>query len=181
MEIKNTLTVTLTSTIAVLAMIGCDERVVAVSREASDRQAVQNLQMAELQQEVASGTRELVKSDAAARKEFAGVHRDLQRERRMLSNSWNGLELERRRVDLQRRNYSVGSAVAAALLGVLILAAILGFLWQLLALASHGDSLDEELSELVLKQLTMDAQGPMSLPSGDESQPTAISPKPLET
>ena len=65
-----------TTTLA--AMGGCDDRVTQVAREAANRQAQQNTVMAELHQEVAAGTRELVAADAKARGDIVGVHHDLQ-------------------------------------------------------------------------------------------------------
>jgi hypothetical protein len=45
-------------------LTGCeDDRVAQIAREAADRQAQQNTQMAELQKEVVSGTKSLVDAD----------------------------------------------------------------------------------------------------------------------
>ena len=130
---------------------GCDNRVVEVAREASDRQAAQNQQMAELQQEVARGTHELVKADAAARHEVVAVHRDLQHERQQLSESWLDLEVERRRIDDERRSDSSQRGIIAAILSAMLLIAYFGFLWQLLARAGSNEPSQEELSELLLE------------------------------
>lgn len=130
---------------------GCDNRVVEVAREASDRQAAQNQQMAELQQEIARGTHELVKADAATRHEVVAVHRDLQHERQQLSESWSDLEVERRRIDDKRRSDSSRRGIIAAILGAMLLIAYFGFLWQLLAHAGSNEPSQEELSELLLE------------------------------
>jgi hypothetical protein len=130
---------------------GCQNRVVEVAREASDRQAAQNRQMADLQQAVARGTHELVKADAATRLEVVAVHRDLQHERQQLSESWTDLEVERRRIDDERRSDVSRRGIIAAILGAMLLIAYFGFLWQLLARAGSNEPSQEEFSELLLE------------------------------
>ena len=85
---------------ALILMSGCDERAAQIAREAADRQAQQNTAMAELNKEVAGGTRRLVEADAQARKEIVGVHRDLQAERTRLDTGWDDV---RRRAASDRR------------------------------------------------------------------------------
>lgn len=150
---------------------GCDDRVAQVAREASDRQAAQNRQMAELQQEVARGTHELVKADAATRQEAVAVHRDLQHERRQLSESWEDLEVERRRIDDERRSDSSRSGFNAAFLGAMLLITYFGFLWQLLARASSNEPSQEELSELLLEHF---------VPAGSLERPAPVDKRLLE-
>ena len=82
---------------------GCDDRVARVGQEAADRQAQQNTAMAELNKEVAGGTRQLVEADAQARKEIIGVHRDFQAERTRLDTGWEDLESQRRHMAADRR------------------------------------------------------------------------------
>jgi hypothetical protein len=136
---------------ALVATIGCDDEATNIAREASDRQAAQNRQMAELQREVARGSHELVKSDAAAREKILAVHRDLQEERQQLGESWNDLESERQQVDRRRRSDSVWQALVTIILGSLVIAAFFRFLWQLLA---HGNEpLDAEITELLVEHL----------------------------
>ena len=86
---------------------GCDDRATQIAREAADRQAQQNTEMAELNKEVASGTHQLVEADAKARTEIVGVHHDLQAERTRLDTSWSELESERREIAGQRRTESM--------------------------------------------------------------------------
>jgi hypothetical protein len=140
--------------IALVAMTGCNDEATNIAREASNRQAAQNRQMAELQQEVTRGTHELVKSDAAAREKILAVHRDLQQERQQLGESWNDLESERQQVDRRRRSDSVWQALVTIILGSLVVAAFFRFLWQLLA---HGNQpLDAEITELLVEHLLPD-------------------------
>ena len=94
---------------------GCDDRVTKVATTAADRQAQQNLAMAELNKEVAAGTQSLVKADAEARKEIVGVHRDFQAERTRLDTSLAALEDERRQIAGERRTESILVPVVQAL------------------------------------------------------------------
>src|SRR5262245_51317897 len=86
------------STLLLAATRGCDDRETQIAREAADRQAQQNTEMARLNKEVASGTHELVAADAQARKEIVGVHHELQAERARLDTSWKDLEGERQQI-----------------------------------------------------------------------------------
>jgi hypothetical protein len=135
------------------SIVGCNERVVEVAREAADRQAAQNEQMGELQQEVARGSRSLVEADAAARHAIVGVHRDLQAERRQLNASLNDLEVKRQQLVGERRTESLLLTLGSALGGLLLVVVLMGFLWQLLATARTSDSVDVELNQLLVEQL----------------------------
>lgn len=100
---------------------GCtDERVTEIAREAANRQAQQNVAMAELNKEVASGTKRFVEADAQSRKEIASVHRELQAERTRLDTGWNDLEAERKNIASQRRSESLLVPIAQSASGVLL-------------------------------------------------------------
>src|SRR4051812_16251423 len=77
---------------------GCDDNATQIAREAADRQAKQNTEMAQLTKEVASGSHQLVEADARARTEMVGVHHDIQAERSRLDTSRSELESERREI-----------------------------------------------------------------------------------
>ena len=89
-----------------------------IAREAANRQAQQNTEMANLHQEVASGTHQLVEADAQARKEIVGVHHELQAERKTLDTGWNELEQQRRQIAGQRRTESMLVPVFGLLLAL---------------------------------------------------------------
>ena len=138
---------------------GCDdERVTQIAREAADRQAQQNTAMAELNKEVASGTRQLVEADAQARREIVGVHRELQAERTRLDTGWNALEEERQQIAGQRRTESMFAPVAKYIGGVVLLAVLLGFCWYALVAVRHGDDADTQLNELLIGEILADEQ-----------------------
>jgi hypothetical protein len=139
-----------------IATTGCNDEATKIAREASDRQAAQNQQMAELQHEVARGTREMVKSDAEAREQFVGVHRDLQQERKQLGESWNELEFERQRVGRERRIDSAWQSLVTFLLGSLVAAAFFAYLRQLLISAQRDEPVDTDVAALLVDHLMAD-------------------------
>src|SRR5262245_58902790 len=88
------------------AIQGCDDKSTRLAREAANRQAQRNTEMAQLNREVAAGSHQLVEADAKARQEIVGVHRDLQAERTRLDTGWSQLEEDRRQIATQRRSES---------------------------------------------------------------------------
>jgi hypothetical protein len=78
------LTSTITLIVAMLTMIivGCnsDKRLAEMAERNMERQAAQNRQVAEMQKEVAEGSRLLVEAEAEARKETLAIQRELQAE-----------------------------------------------------------------------------------------------------
>jgi hypothetical protein len=135
---------------------GCDERATQIALEAADRQAQQNTAMAELNQEVAGGSRELVTADAQARKEIVIVHRQLQAERNRLDTGWNALEQERRQIAHTRRTESMLVPVAAICGGLLLASVLLGFCWYALVAAHRGEHTDAQLNELLIREFVAD-------------------------
>jgi hypothetical protein len=139
----------------VILIAGCDDRVTKVAREAADRQAQQNTAMADLNKQVATGSRQLVDADAQARKAFVVVHHDLQSERSQLSNSWNSLESERRSLAGQRQTDSWLASMTTVIAGTLITVMLLGFCWLVLSSAQR-DPPRAELSELIVSEVLGD-------------------------
>lgn len=134
---------------------GCDrdERLARFAEQAAERQAEQNRRMADLQQEVAEGSRQLVEADAKARTEFTQLHRDLQSERSEIGQQRDALEEERREIASQR---VTDPLIAAAILetGVLLACLLpLVLCWYLLR---QGDAelADALVTEILLEDLT---------------------------
>ena len=146
------------------ASAGCsssDERLAEFAERASERQAEQNRRMAELQQDVTAGSRQLVEADAQARAEFTGLHRDLQAERATVGHQRDALEAERREIASDRVTDPI---IAAALMNAgLLLACVLPLVvcWQLLR---RGDTepADALIAEVLLNDLV--ATQPLLLP-----------------
>ena len=154
--------------IPLLAMIGCSEEATRIAREAANRQAQQNTSMAELNKEVASGSRRLVDADAQARKDIVGVHHDLQLERGRLDSSWSTLESERKQLAADRRTESFLVSVAPLIGGSLLVVVFLGFCWWMLVASTSDPQVDARLSHLLVAELLPD-QSTLSL--SDESKP----------
>jgi hypothetical protein len=143
-------------TVLAIMMSGCDEEATRIAREAADRQAQQNTAMADLNQEVASGTRRLVEADAQARQEIVGVHRDLQAERSRLDTNWNALETERRQIAGQRRTESMLVSLAQIIGGLSLAIVLLGFCWYALVAARRANDSDAQLNELLVHEVLSD-------------------------
>src|SRR4051794_3653286 len=153
--------------IVLILMSGCDDRVTQVAREAADRQAQQNIEMAQLNKEVASGSHQLVEADAKARQEIVGVHHDLQSERTRLDTSWSELESERRKIAGQRRTESMLVSLSSVIGAVSLVVTLFGFCWYALVSARRDDGTDSQLNELLVQELL--GEQPLKLPV-DQSQ-----------
>jgi hypothetical protein len=141
---------------------GCDDKATQIAREAADRQAQQNTELAQLNKEVASGTHQLVEADAKARQEIVGVHHDLQNERTRLDTSRSELESERREIAGQRRTESMLVSLASVIGGVSLAVTLLGFCWYALVAVRRGEGSDSQLNELLVEELL--AEQPLKLP-----------------
>lgn len=128
---------------------GCQDLATEVAREAADRQAQQNETMAELQQEVATGTRRLIDAEAEAREQLLGAHEDLQTERSRLQSWWQSLFLA-------QRSESLLVAIMPAVGKLLLVAVLIGFCWYVLFASHHDDEAEGELNDVLLTELTAD-------------------------
>ncbi|HMP08545.1 MAG TPA: hypothetical protein PJ982_19530 [Lacipirellulaceae bacterium] len=126
-----------------VACAGCDAAAVRLAREGADRQARQNEVMAQLQGQVAQGTRELAAAEGAARRQAIELHRDLQQERSALAAGWSELEAQRRRELARSRRTSLLTALVPASGAALAALGALAFAW--LALGG-GQPVDDDAS-----------------------------------
>ena len=134
-------------------LLGCsDDRAVEISREAADRQAKQNVEMAQLNREVTTAHRELTE-----------LQQDVQQERSDLNSGWNDLENERQQIARNRRTESL-LAVLVPLAGtVVVIVSALYFAGMLIRSASSPEAVDAELYELLVTELASDQ--PLLLPN----------------
>ena len=136
-------------------MTGCDEdeRVVEVATEAAQQQAKQNAEMAQLNREVAAGTKRLVVADAEARKEIIAMHHDVQAEQAKVSEQRDRLETERQEIAGQRRTESMlGPILKGCSVAALCLVTI-GFCWCVLFGLRQHDDANDVLNELLVEEL----------------------------
>ncbi|HEX6986965.1 MAG TPA: hypothetical protein VF170_16425 [Planctomycetaceae bacterium] len=142
---------------SILLTTGCDrdERLARFAEQAAERQAEQNRRMAELQREVAAGSRQLVEADAKARTEFTELHRDLQSERSDIGKQRDALEAERREIASRRvTDPLIAAAVMdAGLLLACLLPLVLG--WHLLRQADREPA-DALVTAVLLEDLIKD-------------------------
>ena len=78
-----------------VTIVGCQgesDLVAEVAREAAQRQAEQSKQMAQLQNQVAEGSRRLVEAEGQARSEMAALQRDLQQSQAEIGRQRDQLE-----------------------------------------------------------------------------------------
>ena len=161
---KRTLRITLT--LILLTSIGCNSnensRVAELATQQLKRQADQNRRMSELQQEVASGSRELVEADANARQEMVTLQREMQTERNEIGHQRDQLEAERREI-ADRRNRD--PIIAAAITRVaFVVVSLLPLLICWLLLQQKVEPADKyEITELLLEDL--DSAEPRLMPS----------------
>ena len=148
-----------------LTAMGCDEdenkRLAEMADKHLDRQAEQNRQMADLQREVAQGTRELVEADAKAREEMVALQRDIQAERTEVGRQRDALENERRNFATKRH---LAPIIAAAITNAgLLLACLLPLVlcWYLLHRRAEPAD-DQTVAEVLLEDLVADR--PLLLP-----------------
>ena len=151
---KQTLLITLTLILLIGVSCSPDEnsRVAELATQQLERQADQNRRMSELQQEVASGSRDLVEADANARQEMVTLQREMQTERNEIGHQRDQLEAERREI-ADRRNRD--PIIAAAITRVaFVVVSLLPLLICWLLLQQKVEPADKnEITELLLDDL----------------------------
>lgn len=148
-------------------VVGCDEdaRVVQVAREAADRQAEQNRQIAYQNQRLAGATQSLIEADGQARKELASLQQGLQAQQAEIGHQRDQLEADRRQVASDRA-WDSQVALAAKGLGVLVACLVpLLLCWQLLHAVKHEHD-DSVLTEVLIAEITA-PESPLFPRSGD--------------
>ena len=92
--------------IAIVLMTGCDgpdTRLADYAQTATKEQSLQNSRMADLQQEVAAGSRELVAAEAKMRASFTTLRKELQAQSSDIARQRDNLEAERLAMAQERR------------------------------------------------------------------------------
>ncbi len=123
--------------IAILSLVaGCntDERIVQLAREAADRQAAQNKEIARQNREIAHTTKSLVEAEGQSRKELVAMQHELQNQLADVAKQRDALEVERRQQAARRLIESMfvpilewlGVAVVCALVLAYCLALVRG-------------------------------------------------------
>ncbi len=159
--------------VAMIAVTGCSdgERVAKVATEAAQQQAKQNTEMAQLNREVAEGTKRLVAADAEARKEITAMHHDVQAEQAKVNEQRDHLETERQEIAGQRRTESMLGAILKGCSVAAACAVTIGFCWYLLFGLRHHDNGNDVLNELLVEELVAKSTAilPMASPAIDHA------------
>lgn len=150
----------------ILMTAGCggNAEVARVATQAADRQAQQNDELARLNREVASGTKNLVDADAQARKELIAAQQQLQSQQAEVGRGRDRLEAERQEMGRERQTVSMWTPVLQGLGITLVAALTIGLCWQLLYGLRSDDDANQELGELLIMELSSDRP---RLPSND--------------
>lgn len=150
---------------AILTANGCrsdeNRRIAELAERQLERQNEQNRRLADMQHEVAEGSRRLVEADAQARQDMAELHRDLQTERSTVGQQRDALEQDRREMAVQRHRDPIIAATITQL--GLLAASLLPLLvcWLLLRQPLEPAD-DREVAELLIADLA--ASEPVLLP-----------------
>ncbi|MCH9653127.1 MAG: hypothetical protein K0U86_05915 [Planctomycetes bacterium] len=151
---KQTLRITLTLILLTGASCSSDEnsRVAELATQQLERQSDQNRRMAELQQEVASGSRKLVEADARARQEMVVLQREIQAGQNKIGHQRDQLEAERREIaDSRNRDPIIAAAITrVAMVGVSLLPLLICWLLLQQKVEPVGEN---EIAELLLDDL----------------------------
>ncbi len=174
---KQTHRITLMLILLTGASCNSDEnsRVAELATQQLERQAEQNRRMSELQQEVASGSRELVEADAKARQEMTILQREIQVEQNEIGRQRDALEAERREIaDSRNRDPIIAAAITKV---ALVVVSLLPLLICWLLLQQKVEPVDEnEIAELLLDDLVSSEPRllPPALPKPDKRRLTDL-------
>jgi len=143
--------------LAIIVLAGCDkdQRLADLARQGADRQADQNLHMAENSRQVAAAAKAVVEADAHARKDFAAMQREVQTQQAEVGRQRDQLESDRREAAQHRQSDPV---IAAAITDVgLVLACLLPLVlcWYLLR-NMHRESNDPVLTDILIEEIASD-------------------------
>jgi len=125
------------------ACVSDDERLVELATESAERQASQNLEMAQLHQQVADSHNQLV-----------DLQRSLESQQTEIHAQRDALESERREIAQQRLRESLLAPILEGLVPLLVCALVLLFC-VMLVYGLRGDTgSDEVISEVLIEELT---------------------------
>jgi len=136
----------------VIAGCGSDDRVVAISREAADRQAQQNTEMARV-----------VDDETAVRHQVAKLQNDLRDDQAKIAKQRDELEAERQLI-ASRREWAEFLTPLLETVGIVaVVIAVLVYCGSILANGFRHDSHDHEVAEMLVADIT--AERPVLLPA----------------
>jgi hypothetical protein len=148
----------------IICASSCDDPSARVAREAAQRQAQQNDEMARVTRDAAHATRELIQEQGEAR-------RDVAQQRGELNTGRDELEHERREIAASRRTESALAVLAPGAAAIAVTLLALGIAWLTLFGIARGDAdSSEQACELLLTDWAA-AEPQLLLPSDQQSPP----------
>ena len=160
-------------------IVGCggnDERLVKMANDHDARQAEQNQHMADLQKQVAEGSKRLIEADALSREKFLTIQNNLRADAAAIGQQRDALEADRREIAAQRNRDPI---VAAAIIQVgLWLACLLPLILAgyLVYAMRHSPSQDDAIvAEFLITDIA--AEHPLLLGPPTSPEPLQL-PKP---
>ena len=150
--------------LAVTLSGGCDDdtRVAGTAERAAERQAELDKEMAQLNRQVAEGSKELVAADARSREALLEIQQDLQSQQTDVNRQRDELEKERKHIADQRLRESILAPILASI-GPLAVCGLVLLFCCMLVFGMRRDRADgDAVGEILVEELT--SARPMLLP-----------------
>jgi len=149
--------------VSIASLCGCgdDARLARMAESAANRQAEQNKEMAQLNREVAEGTKLLVEADANSREDFVALQRDLQSEQAEVGQQRDRLESERRAIAGERLRESILAPILANLGPLLVCALVLVFCALLVSGLNSDEGEGDAVAEILIEEITAERPAPL--------------------
>lgn len=151
---------------------GCDDdaRVARTAERAAERQAELDKEMAQLNRQVAEGSKELVSADARSRETLLDLQKDLQTQQTEVNRQRDELEKERKYIAEQRLRESILAPILASIGPLAVCGLVLLFCCLLIFGLRRGRAGDDAVGEILVEDLT--SEHPVLLPA--PTTPTRI-------
>lgn len=162
-------------TVLILGCSSSDERLARFAAESNRQQSEQNRRMAELQQEVAAGSRRMIEAEAAHQSQMLALEESLQEEREKIDRGRDALENERRAFAAERRRESLWTTLIhegmALLAGLLPLVIAIRMLTSKAAYEPAAGLCDLLISEVASNRPRLAPCAPRARIAGPEADP----------
>lgn len=137
---------------------GQGERLARMAEQSTHEQSAQNQRVTQAHAELAEGSKRLVDADAQARRDFAQLQDKLRQDQANLGEQRNAMEAERKTIAMERRQASAAGSSVVAL--AILLACLAPLVLAGMALtASHRSSTQDEVSEVLIEELSQALDG----------------------
>jgi len=143
-------------TVVLAGLVGCgggDDRLADLASQVTHEQAQQNQRLADASKAIAQGSKQLVESDADARRDVIQLQQDLRQDQAQIGHQRDALEVERKAIARERRTDSaIGSGLV--ILGLIVTCLAPLILAGIALLGLWGQPTQEEESHILVEELT---------------------------